>query len=157
MMVRTRHQGIAALVLAAVIGVVHGSFSVYWSFGGRWLLDTVGQDVIGAFDGRAWLLALTGAIKIAAAVIPVLVTLQSWRHAAAWRFAAWAGACVLILWGGANTVTANLVVRNLIPAPVSADRAGLWGHALLWDPMFLLWGVALVAGLFLTRVRNRAG
>lgn len=148
-----RH-GFGFLVLAALVGVVHGTFSLYWSCGGKWLLDTVGQGVAEAFDERAWLLAVTGGIKIVAAVVPMFVTWSKWRNVKAWRFASWAGACVLMLWGGVNTLTANLVVWNIVAAPPSPDSAGLGGHALIWDPLFLLWGFFLAAGLFFTRDRK---
>lgn len=151
---RTR-LGWRFLVLAAIVGVVHGGFSLYWSCGGSWLFDTVGQDVAGAFDGRAWLLAATGGIKIVAAVAPMLLRSRMLPHAEVWRFVSWVGACVLVLWGGVNTITANLLIWNLMAAPPPADPIGLRGHALIWDPLFLLWGGFLAMGLLLTRDSKR--
>lgn len=33
----------------------------------------------------------------------------------------------------------------------TVGSGGLTGHALLWDPLFALWGLLLLAGLWLTR------
>ena len=43
-------MGRIALWLAAVVGVLHGLFSLYWALGGRWLLDTVGAWAVDLAD-----------------------------------------------------------------------------------------------------------
>jgi hypothetical protein len=58
-----------------------------------------------------------------------------------------------VAWGGLNTVTANLVLAGVIRPDGGFDRPGMVGHAYLWDPLFLLWGAALVVAL---RVSRRA-
>ncbi|WP_203567878.1 hypothetical protein [Aestuariimicrobium ganziense] len=65
-----------------------------------------------------------------------------------------AGAAVLVGCGGLNTAVANLVLAGVLPRGDDFDRAGMVGHAWLWDPLFLLWGVALVVGLWATRQRR---
>jgi hypothetical protein len=49
-----------------------------------------------------------------------------------------------------NTVVAALVLTGAI-RPGGYDRDAVTGHALLWDPLFLAWGVFLSAGLALMR------
>lgn len=66
----------------------------------------------------------------------------------------WLGAATLVVWGGANAVVGNLVIGGVIASTDGFDRAGMIGHAYLWDPLFLAWGVALVAGLINSRGDN---
>ena len=54
---------------------------------------------------------------------------------------------LLILWGGVNTVTGNLVLSGTVEPDGGYDHDGMVGHAWLWDPLFFIWGVALVVGL----------
>jgi hypothetical protein len=69
------------------------------------------------------------------------------------RVVSWAGAVLLILWGGVNTVTGNLVLSGIVEPDGGYDRDGMVGHAWLWDPLFLVWGAALAVGLWRTRRR----
>lgn len=72
-----------------------------------------------------------------------------------WRALCWAGAVVLVAYGVANTAGAWAVWAGLVDSPAadpaSPDHAALLGHALLWDPLFALWGLLLCAGLARSR------
>ncbi|QBJ20515.1 DUF3995 domain-containing protein [Kocuria marina subsp. indica] len=62
----------------------------------------------------------------------------------AWiRLVSWLGAAAVLLRGGAGTAGAwgSVVLGH----STWADSAVL-GHALLWDPLFVLWGLALAGG-----------
>ena len=61
----------------------------------------------------------------------------------------WAGAVVLVTYGLANAVAANLALAGFL-GPVD-DVVAVRGHAWLWDPLFLAWGLALGVGLWRTR------
>lgn len=63
----------------------------------------------------------------------------------------WLGAALLLAWGGVNTVVGNLVLGGVITSTDGFDQAGMIGHAYLWDPLFLAWGIALVGGLITSR------
>lgn len=67
------------------------------------------------------------------------------------------GAIVLVLWGGTNTVVVNLVLSGVLPPGENYDHAAMIGHGWLWDPLFLLWGLALAIGLFATKHSRAAG
>ncbi|GIL36095.1 DUF3995 domain-containing protein [Phycicoccus sp. DTK01] len=54
-------------------------------------------------------------------------------------------AVALVLYGLANTVAANLALTGAL-GPVE-DLVAVRGHAWLWAPLFLAWGLALGAGL----------
>jgi hypothetical protein len=63
----------------------------------------------------------------------------------------WAGAALLVARGGSNTVVGQLVLAGVIQPDGGYDRAAMVGHAWLWDPLFLVWGISLAIGLWLTR------
>lgn len=138
---------------AGVLGLVHAGFSLYWSAGGTFLLQSVGADLAARFDGHEWLLAVVAVGKLTAAVVPFVLAVSGWPAAVATRGICWLGATLLVLWGGANTIAANLVLAGAIDPGADFDRAGMVGHAYLWDPLFLAWGLALMAGLVLGRTR----
>lgn len=143
------------LVAAAGAGLLHAGFTVYWAAGGRWLLRTVGAWAVRLADGRAGtaaaVLAVVALVKIAGAVLPVLVESGRVGGRRRWRTLQWAGAVVLIAYGLVNTVVAWAVITGLVTAAGGYDHPAELGHAALWDPLFLLWGLLLAAGLVLTR------
>ncbi len=144
----------AGLVLAAVFGAVHAGFSLYLSMGGTWLVCSLGSNLQASFKGWEWVLAPVGLVKLVAALAPVQLARRGWPVRWLTRSACWLGALVLVGWGGANTVAGNLVLAAVIHPRDGYDRPGMIGHAYLWDPLFLAWGVALGFGLFVSR--NRA-
>ncbi len=141
------------LLGAAAAGLVHAAFSLYWAAGGRWLLDTVGAWAVDLADrspGPAVALLLAvAAVKIGGALCPLLN--EAGRlpgSAATWRRVFLAGAVLLIAYGGLNTIGAwiGIAIDHTLTAPQL-------GHAALWDPLFLLWGVLLLLG---TRANHRS-
>ncbi|BDP42393.1 hypothetical protein DAETH_23620 [Deinococcus aetherius] len=145
---------LSPLQLACVLGLIHAAFSLYWALGGRWLLETVGQGPrellksgplsVGASLG---LIAL---FKAAAAILPVLNGQDRLPWPKLWRGISWVGGVFLILYGGVNTLVAWGVLSGLVASP-GYNRSAMLGHAALWDPLFLLWGAALVLHLWLSR------
>lgn len=136
-------------VAAAAVGGVHALSSMYWGLGGDALLDTVGA-VADQFQGRRWMLAVIGAAKGLAALIPLVLVARG-RIPGPLRCALWAGATTLVLWGAVNTVTSALLAADVLPRPESYDRAATLGHAVLWDPLFFVWGLSLALGLWASR------
>ncbi len=137
-----------------MVGLVHAAFSAYWAVGGRWLLDTVGQWAVDLADRSPAVSALgLGAVavaKVAGAVLPVLAEIGRIGRRRLWRGLAWTGGAVLVLYGGANTMVGWLVLGGVIEPEGGYDKRAMVGHAALWDPLFLLWGALLVAGLALS-------
>lgn len=155
-------NGRRALWVAAGLGVVHGAFSLLWAAGGTWLLDTVGQwavDAVAAGDGGLRsALALVGILKLAGAVLPLVAEYRGGPMRRRVRPLGWAGAVGLVAYGGANTLISAAVLTGLVQAEGGYDTAAVLGHALLWDPLFLAWGLALGIGLALTApVREAPG
>lgn len=142
-----------ALILAAVFGTIHGAFSIYWSLGGSWLVWSLGTSLQERFSGQEWLLAPVGLVKLTAALAPIALALRGWPLPRLTRLVCWLGAAVLMIWGGANAVVGNLVLAGVIRPESGFDRPGMIGHAYLWDPLFLAWGVALTVGLSASRSR----
>lgn len=149
-------SGRTAFVVAGVLGTAHAAFSLYWGLGGGWLLSTLGERILDTFAGLEWVLIPVGLLKLAAAWLPALANSSGWPVARTSRIVAWLAVAVLVGWGGLNTVVGNLVVSGVIDPDGGYDRAGMIGHAFLWDPLFLAWGLALGVGLVLTRARFAA-
>lgn len=150
-----RLMGVRLLSTAAAAGLLHAAFTLYWASGGRWLLSTVGAWAVRLADSRpvvaAALLGIVAVVKIAGSVVPVLVEAGRIRGRRRWRALEWAGAAVLIAYGLFNVTVAWGVLSGLITATGGYDHAAELGHAALWDPLFLLWGLLLVGGLVMTR------
>ena len=144
----------AGLVAAGVFGAIHAGFSIYWSIGGTWLLSSLGSNMLARFQGWEWILAPIGLAKLIGALAPIALARKGWPVRLLTRSACWLGTLVLIAWGGVNTVVGNLVLAKVIQPQSGYDRAGMIGHAYLWDPLFLAWGVALAIGLFASRGRD---
>lgn len=134
-------------VAAAVFGVIHAGFSLYWSAGGTFLLGSLGTSLLETFSSHRWVLVPVGLFKLLAAFAPMVLAFHDWPVRRLSRVMCWMGALVLMLWGGLNTVVGNLVLAGVIQPSGGFDRQGMIGHAYLWDPLFLLWGLALAFGL----------
>ncbi|HLL64634.1 MAG TPA: DUF3995 domain-containing protein [Micromonosporaceae bacterium] len=153
---RRRRLGLVLLWLAAAAGAVHTAFSVYWAFGGMWLLETVGQGAVDQQrDNRplaASVLLLAAAVKGAGAVVPVWVEYRGGpRIRRRLRAVSWVGGAVLVCYGSVIAAVSAAVLAGAVSPGGEIDRVGLIGHALLWNPLFACWGVLLLAGLWWTR------
>lgn len=142
------------LVLAALAGTVHAFFSLYWAIGGDWLLETLGERIVTTFADMRWVLVPVGLIKLVAALAPLWLDRRGWPLRPLTRGLAWLGGAVLVVWGGLNTVVGQLVLAGAIRPDGGYDRPGMIGHAWLWDPLFLVWGLALLVYLAATRRRR---
>lgn len=145
---RPSQRNVRNLLLgAAAAGLVHAASSLYWALGGRWLLNTVGTWAIDLADRAparaAVLLLIIAGVKIGGALCPLLnETGRLPGSSRTWRRVFLAGAVLLIGYGGLNTIGAWMGI--VLDHTVTASRLG---HAALWDPLFLLWGVLLLLGI----------
>lgn len=148
------------LLGAALAGLLHAAFSLYWALGGGWLLDTVGAWAVELQEDdpvtAGAVLAVVALTKAAGAVLPLLATRGRVPLAGLWRGLAWPGSVLLVLYGGLVTVVSCLVLAGAIEPDGGYDRAAMVGHAFLWDPLFLVWGGLLLAGLLATRRKKDA-
>ncbi len=104
-------------------------------------------EIAEQFDGRLWLLAPVGLVKIAAGLGPWLLARLGRPLRALSRAICWLGAAVLIGWGCLSAIVAHLVLAGVVSPEGGYDRASMLGHARLWDPWFVAWGAAVVIGL----------
>ncbi|MFN8044486.1 MAG: DUF3995 domain-containing protein [Dermatophilaceae bacterium] len=140
----------AWLCAAGLVGTAHAAFSIHWAMGGTWLLDTVGAtgDRLGSAGVAGTVaLAAVGLVKAIVAWGPLLT--RRWLGFAAglarrlWFFAG----LVLAIYGVVLTVVGLVALTGALGEPT--DRTSLLGHALLWDPLFALWGGLMLRGLAL--------
>lgn len=144
---------------SAIVGLLHAIPSLYWAGGGTALIATVGAWASewrrNAPTQVVAVLLIVFVAKVAGAVVPVLNDRGSLARPRMWRGLSWTGSSVLVVYGGLNTVAAMAALGGLISTPATRDRAGLLGHAFLWDPLFLVWGILLGMALWHTRPPRR--
>jgi hypothetical protein len=146
--------------IAAALGVAYALISAYWALGGTALLSTIGGSI--EHDARIGGLLVTAAlwlvvlVKLLAGALLVFVIRSAGRRRherVASRLAA-LEALVLTLYGLVLTATGLLVQLGVISRGAHADNRALAWHAFLWDPWFLVWGLAVLASL---RLKAAAG
>ena len=119
--------------VACAAGTLHAAFSLYWAFGGEWLLATVGawavEHTTRAPLEAGLLLGLIGAVKLLAAAVPVLVVYGRLPRQGIWRAACWIGGIFLVLYGGVNTAVAAAVLEGVVRPADGYDAAAMIGHA----------------------------
>lgn len=143
-----------AFLTAATLGTLHAASSIYWAFGGNWLLETVGQWAVEAAQDRSfWVFAgllATGVLKLAVAWIPLLAQTGLLAGRRFWRLLGWFAGPALALYGGANAIAGTSVLVGWIDSDVT-DHDGMIGHAFIWGPLFALCSLALTTALLLSR------
>lgn len=133
-----------AAALAMGLAGASALVSVWWLGGGTFGLDALGGDLERLARERS---------VAALAVLSLVVVAKLVAVALAWsmtrprvsptlvRLATWGGAVIA---GYGLLLTAGSVVGLVLDGD-GADRTALWWHALLWDPWFATWGLALMA------------
>lgn len=100
-------------------------------------------------------MGLVAAAKLLGATIPIGVAYGRVPWPRFWRGISWTGGLLLVANGGVNTIVALAVLAGGIRTEGGYDADAMMGHAYLWDPLFLLWGGALVLSLWLSRRSSR--
>lgn len=144
-----------ALTIAALAGLLHAAASMYWALGGRWQLESVGDWAVRLANDHPITagigLGALAVVKAAAAVGPLAS--DRWRTIAYLpvRVLSWVGAWILLAWGGVSTLSAWAVLSGVVTPTDGYDRATMLGHGIVWDPLFVIWGGALIVGLWCSR------
>jgi hypothetical protein len=135
--------------LAAALGLLFAVPSVYWALGGTWLLDTLGgaiEERARARDGTLIVVTwVTAILKVIGGLLP-LAMVQPWGRRfprKLMRFAAWIAAGGLVLYGAVQTLAVGLVYLEVVPPEEHLEQRALRWRLFLWEPWFLVWGVAL--------------
>lgn len=135
-------------VLSALAGGVHTAITLHWALGGQGLLWTMGDAFIAKFSSMMWVLYPLALVKGVGAFAPLWLQDHAWWPAPRLtRALYWGASGVLLIWGGLNTIVSNLVLFHVIHPADGYDRPVMIGHAWIWDPLFVLWGVGLLLGL----------
>ncbi|UKA75074.1 DUF3995 domain-containing protein [Arthrobacter sp. FW306-07-I] len=96
-------------------------------------------------------LGIVAAVKLLAATIPVAVAYGRMPRRRFWRAVSWAGGLLLVVYGGVNIIVSGAVLGGVVRPAGGYDLNAMIGHAWLWDPLFFLWGAALVLSLWFSR------
>lgn len=143
---------------AALLAFGSAAVTAYWALGGTALLDTVGGAIERFARDRstgALVVALVVIVAKAAAGVAALALMR--RRSRRLATLAAAGGIVLGIYGAVLTSVGALVLAGII-ASSPEDHYALRWHVLLWDPWFLLWGIALaVTGVSIRRATPRPG
>jgi hypothetical protein len=138
-----------AAYAACVVALLYAGVSFYWAFGGTAGIGTLGGrlEELGRSGDPAvlWLAGIAGVLKVAGAVV-ALALVRPWGRVVPRRVllvAAWAGAVVLVGYGGLYVGGGALVLGGVVEVAGAEDRRALWWHVLVWDLWFLVWGVLL--------------
>lgn len=146
---------------AAVVATLSALTSLYWALGGRVGLATVGgsiEELARSGGGRAALLVWATVVLKAIAVLLALTLVRPWGARIPrilLLLAGGLGAVVLVAYGAAFTVVGALALTGVLATDAVTDRYALTWHVLLWDPIFLLWGLLLGAATLVFRSRGR--
>ena len=152
------------LLLAVGCGTAHAVFSALWATGSDLLLVTVGDvaDRVAAMGDQRRMLLLGGIALLKGGVTlgPVLDyrgLLGRGRVRDLVRSGEFVVGAGLLAYGLATMVVSGcrLVVALGTSEPEPATVAASWGHLLIWDPLFVLWGAGTAA--YFMRVSRCAG
>ncbi len=144
-----------------MLGLGSAVVSLGWGLGGTFLLDTVGGEIEQA--ARAGTPLALAAIVVVVAVKVVAALLPGWAvspdgsevfpsaRRRVVRAVAWVEALLLTGYGAVMTAGGLLVVTGVIAAAPGADLKAIAWHTFLWDPWFLLWGLAATVALLASR------
>ncbi|MGJ9422556.1 DUF3995 domain-containing protein [Aeromicrobium sp. CF3.5] len=131
-----------AMVLAGASAVV----SMWWLCGGTLGLDALGGGLERLARERSVTALAALSMVVVAKLVAVVLAWSMTRSRVSptlVRLATWGGAALA---GYGLLLTAGSAVGLVLDGD-GADRTALWWHALLWDPWFAMWGLALmVAG-----------
>lgn len=148
-------------IAAAVVAALSASTSLYWALGGSVGLATVGgsiEELARSADTRATVLVWTTVVLKVVAVMLALALIRPWGRRLPrilLVLAGGIGAVVLTVYGALLTVVGALALTGVLATDAATDRYALTWHVLLWDPVFLLWGLLLGAATLLFRRRGR--
>ena len=152
------------LLLAVGCGAVHTAFSAIWATGSDLLLVTVGDvaDRVAAMGEWRRMLLLGGIALIKGGVTLGLVLdsrglLGRRRVRDLVRSGEFVVGVGLLAYGLVTMAVSGygLVVALGASEPEPAAVAASWGHLLIWDPLFVLWGAGTAA--YFMRVSRCAG
>jgi len=94
-------------------------------------------------------------VKAVAALLPVAIVRNRLPAVRWWRAVCWAGGAFLVVYGGLNVVVSSAVLVGVVRPADGYDASAMIGHALLWDPLFVVWGAALLVALAASRSAPR--
>ncbi|MFC8191472.1 DUF3995 domain-containing protein [Cellulomonas sp. NPDC057328] len=145
---------------AVAVALAFAAVSLVWALGGTVGLDTLGGEIERLGRARDPALLAANAVALVLKVLGgvlALALVQPWGRRLPRRpllTLGGAGAAVLVLYGALQVTSVALVAAGVVvPDEPVGDRVLAW-RLLLWEPVFLVWGL-LLAGATLRAARLR--
>lgn len=140
-------RGDRAAYAACAWALVFAAINAYWGLGGTVGLGTLGP-AIAELARDPWFVALgvwgVGVLKVLAGLL-ALALVRPWGRRLPRRLllvAAWGLGAGMSLYGGALLVQHGLMLAGVIRIPAGLGWTATVWHIVLWDPWWLLGGVA---------------
>jgi hypothetical protein len=131
-------------------GILFGGLNLYWSLGGEFLLDHLGEMIQKQVaEGDTTLLVLNtigGLGKIAIGFL-ALATIARWGRAIPRRLhlvLLYLGGVLLVVYGAANWTQMLLVDMGIVDVPRSIGEAQVRWYLCLWEPLWIIGGVLMI-------------
>jgi Protein of unknown function (DUF3995) len=132
-----------------MLAFASAAVSLYWTLGGTALLDALGgtYERLARDRSMAALALGIGVVLIKVAGGLAALALVRPRGAGFGRrlllVPIVVGSLILVLYGGVEVLAGGLVLADVITPSGPVDEHALRWHVFMWDPWFLVWGVAL--------------
>lgn len=158
-----RSQPIWPAISTAVWAILFGGLNLYWTFGGRWLTDRLGQslqDGIAENDQQLMIANTAGGIgKLALGAIAIVTILPLAQRMPRFllSIALAAPAVGIFLYGFLNWSIATTALLGFIETPSSVGEDALPWYVGLWEPIWMVGGVLLAITWWVWRKAHTQG
>jgi Protein of unknown function (DUF3995) len=142
---------------AALWALLFAAYSFYGAAGGDLGVDQLARDIREeaeerdpGFVAELW---VAGVLKLAAAALAIALAVRLGRapRSRALLIVAWLLAAGLLVYGAANLVQFGLMKAGAISTPESVGSYAVDWYLFLWEPIWLLGGIAFAAAAWVYR------
>lgn len=144
-----RSQPTWPAISTAIWAILFGGLNLYWTFGGRWLTDRLGQslqDGIAENDQQLMIANTAGGVgklALGAIAIVTILPLAGRIPRLLLSIALIAPAVGVFLYGFLNWSIATTALLGFIETPASVGEDALPWYVGLWEPIWMVGGVLL--------------
>lgn len=143
-------QRTSPAIATAVWAVFFGGLNIYWTFGGRWLTNHLGESLqtsIAENDQELLIANTVGGIgKLGLGALAIVTILPVARRIPPklLAFLLLAPGVFMLLYGFANWSIVTAAMLDIIAMPSSIGEAQLSWYFWLWEPLWMIGGVLML-------------